>query len=181
MAQRSATEVIIGAAVLVLAAAFLSYAVAHTTSSVGAGYNLTARFDNIAGISSGADVRLGGVKVGSVTDTSLDAKTYQALVTMNVEDSLKLPDDTSAVVTSDGLLGGKYIALQPGGALKNLPPGGQITATQGSISIESLLGKFIFNSASSSKSGDAPAPAAAAAPAAGDGLPPASPPAPGKP
>jgi phospholipid/cholesterol/gamma-HCH transport system substrate-binding protein len=131
--------------VLLVAAGFLGYAIASTGRSGGSGYPISARFSSIDGLGEGSDVRLAGVKVGSVAATSIDPKTYQAVVTMQVEPSVQLPKDTSAAVTSDGLLGGKYIALSPGGDDAMIPSGGAITVTQGSVSLEQLLGKFIFS------------------------------------
>lgn len=145
MARRSAAEIITGAVVLVVAAGFLLYAVANTGRASVGGYTLTATFDRIDGLSAGSDVRLAGVKVGSVTATRVDPQTYQASVTMTVQGGLQLPTDTSAQVTSDGLLGGKFLSLVPGGAEKMLAPGQRITITQSSVSLEDLLGKFIFN------------------------------------
>jgi phospholipid/cholesterol/gamma-HCH transport system substrate-binding protein len=134
--------------VLLIAAGFLVYAVAHSGRSTTSGYDLHATFNNIAGLSVGSDVRLGGVKIGSVTDQRINPSTYLAEVTMTVDGAIKLPKDSSAEVTSDGLLGGKYLALSPGGDEAMLPPGGRITITQSSISIEQLLGKFIFSASS---------------------------------
>jgi phospholipid/cholesterol/gamma-HCH transport system substrate-binding protein len=171
MASRNAAEIVTGAAVLLLAAGFLAYAVAHTGRSAGGGYTISAKFDDIAGLTVGSDVRIGGVKIGTVATTALDPKTYQAVVTLDVGRAVQIPDDSSAVVTSDGLLGGKYIAIQPGGDDKDLGQGGVITVTQGSVSLESLLGKFIFSasgnkaSAASAPTGSAPAAPGASAPA----------------
>jgi phospholipid/cholesterol/gamma-HCH transport system substrate-binding protein len=145
MAQRNAAELLTGAAVLVVAGGFLAYAVGHSGRSVAAGYPLHATFDNISGLSVGSDVRIGGVKVGSVTDQKINPQNYLAEVTLALNDQIKLPKDSSAEVTSDGLLGGKYLALSPGGDTTMLPPGGTIGITQSSISIEQLLGKFIFS------------------------------------
>jgi phospholipid/cholesterol/gamma-HCH transport system substrate-binding protein len=145
MARRNPAEIITGAVVLILAAGFLGYAVASTGHTGVSGYSVTANFSSIDGLTVGSDVRLAGVKVGAVSAASIDPKTYQAVVVMGVEPSIKLPKDTSASVTSDGLLGGKYIALSPGGDEQMIPPGGAITATQGSVSLEELLGKFIFS------------------------------------
>jgi phospholipid/cholesterol/gamma-HCH transport system substrate-binding protein len=145
MAKRNPAEVMTGAVVLLVAAGFLGYAIASTGRSGGSGYPISARFSSIDGLGEGSDVRLAGVKVGSVAATSIDPKTYQAVVTMQVEPSVQLPKDTSAAVTSDGLLGGKYIALSPGGDDAMIPSGGAITVTQGSVSLEQLLGKFIFS------------------------------------
>jgi phospholipid/cholesterol/gamma-HCH transport system substrate-binding protein len=163
VASRNAAEIVTGAAVLLLAAGFLAYAVAHTGRGGGSGLILTARFDDISGLGVGSDVRIGGVKIGAVAATVLDPKTYQAVVTLDVGRTVQIPDDSSAVVTSDGLLGGKYLAIQPGGDAKTLGQGGVIAVTQGSVSLESLLGKFIFSAAgkpSASPPPSAPAPAA---------------------
>ena len=147
MKGRSLVEVATGGIVLVIAAIFLGYAVLH--SGRGAtnadGMRLTAKFDKIDGLSNGADVRIAGVKVGSVTDSRIDPDSFGAVLTMRVDRTLRLPDDTSAEITSEGLLGGKYVSLVPGGSEKFLADGARITETQGSVSLESLLGRFIFS------------------------------------
>ena len=127
--------------------AFLAYAILHSGrgSVNGDGIQLRARFDRVDGISNGADVRIAGVKVGSVTGSRIDPETFGAELTLRVDRSLRLPDDTSAEITSEGLLGGKYVSLVPGGSEKYLTDGGRITETQGSVSLESLLGRFIFS------------------------------------
>jgi phospholipid/cholesterol/gamma-HCH transport system substrate-binding protein len=156
MPRRNFAEVLIGAVVLLVAVGFLAYAIEHSGRSATPGYLLYARFDHIDGLSVGSDVRVAGVKVGTVTSAVIDPKTYQAVVGMTVRDDLKLPKDSSAVVTSESLLGGKYLALAPGGDEAMLQPGQNITITQGSINIEDLLGKFIFsagNLASGGKGG----------------------------
>jgi phospholipid/cholesterol/gamma-HCH transport system substrate-binding protein len=147
MKGRSLAEVATGAVVLLVAAIFLAYAVMHSGrgASVSDGLVLRAKFDRIDGISNGADVRIAGVKVGSVTDVRIDPESFSAVLTFRVDRSLKLPSDTSAEITSEGLLGGKYISLVPGGSERILADNGQITETQGSVSLESLLGRFIFS------------------------------------
>jgi len=145
MARRNPAEIATGAVVLLIAAGFLGYAVAHTGRSTISGYQLSAKFDSIDGLTVGSDVRLAGVKVGSVDALRIDPQTFQAVVTMDLEDRLKLPKDSSAAVTSEGLLGGKYLGLTPGGDEQTIAPGGEITITQGSVSLEQLLGKFIFS------------------------------------
>jgi len=145
MAKRNISELVAGAAVLVVAAGFLGYALAHTGRGGGGGYTLHARFDSIAGLAEGSDVRVAGVKVGSVEVTAIDPKTFQAVVTFSVDSSIQLPKDSSAQIASNGLLGGQYLALAPGGDPTNIPPGGEVTITQGAVSLEDLLGKFIFN------------------------------------
>ena len=145
MSRHGVAETVTGAAVLVVAMAFLGYAVAHSGRSSGAGYPLTAQFDHIDGLNVGGDVRIAGVKIGTVTDERIDPKTFNAVVTMTVRDDLRLPKDTGAAITSESLLGGKYISLSPGGSETDLRPNQRITITQSSISLEDLLGKFIFS------------------------------------
>ena len=145
MARHNVAEVLAGAAVLVVAGGFLAFAVAHSGRTATAGYDLKAQFDHIDGLSIGNDVRLAGVKVGSVTNEQIDPKTYLAVVTLTVRNGLELPKDTSAEIDSDSLLGGKYVSLSPGGDTTMLNPGQTITITQSAISLEQLLGKFIFS------------------------------------
>ena len=157
MIRRSnAVETVTGAVVILIAAGFLGYAVAHSGRAVGSGYPLHATFDSIDGLGVGADVKMAGVKVGSVSATAIDPKTYQAAVTFTVDNRIELPKDSSAAVISEGLLGGKFLQLQPGGDSANIPPGGRVAITQSSVNIEELLGKFVFSAANlaSSKSGD---------------------------
>lgn len=145
--NRSFAEVATGAVVLGIAALFLGYAVLHSGRAGGPaeGLVLTARFDKIDGLANGADVRIAGVKVGSVTAQRINPESFAAEVTLSVDRSLRLPADTSAEITSEGLLGGKYVSLVPGGADRILANGARITETQGSVSLESLLGRFIFS------------------------------------
>ncbi len=145
MARRNAAEVLSGAVVLLVAVGFLGFAVAHSGRSSVSGYTLTAKFDHIDGLPVGSDVRLAGVKVGSVLDEQIDPKSYLAVVTLSVRNGLELPKDTSAAVNSESLLGGEYISLSPGGDTTMLAPGGVITITQSTVSLEQLLGKFIFS------------------------------------
>ena len=155
MGRHGVAETLAGAIVLIVAAVFLAYAVLHSGRSVTSGYTLQASFDHIDGLNVGGDVRIAGVKVGTVTDERIDPKTFQAVVSLTVRDGLQLPKDTAAEITSESLLGGKYISLSPGGDQTDLQPGQMITITQGSVSLEELLGKFIFSvtSLNSAKSG----------------------------
>ncbi len=145
MARRSFAEVAAGAVVLLVAGGFLAYALAHSGRTGGPGYVLQARFDHIDGLADGADVRLAGVRVGTVVGAKVDPRTYLADVTMRISDAIHLPRDTSAAITTASLLGGQYISLSPGGSSHMLAPGQTITATQGAVSLEQLLGKFIFS------------------------------------
>ncbi|MFW6077779.1 MAG: outer membrane lipid asymmetry maintenance protein MlaD [Hyphomicrobiales bacterium] len=148
-------ETVVGAVVIVIAAAFFIFA--YTTSGIGkgsGGYDLVAEFDNADGIGVGSDVRMSGVKVGTVTSQELDTVTYQAVLNMSIDPSLSLPDDSSAKVTSEGLMGAKFVALEPGGSPDMLQDGDRIAYTQGAIDIWSLVSQFMFDSNDSS----APAP-----------------------
>ncbi len=165
-----------GAIVLVVAVGFLGYAVAHTGRSAGGGDVLHARFERIDGLSTGAEVRIAGVKVGSIVGSQLDPRTFQATVDFTISPDIRLPKDSSAAITSDGLLGGKYLSVVPGGDTATIPNGGMVTVTQSAINIEDLLGKFIFsaaNLASDARKADGDAKAAATKPDAKPGeLPP---------
>ena len=144
--RRNAIETIMGAVVLVVAAFFIVFA--YSSADIGAvsGYEVTAKFDRVDGVREGTDVRLSGIKVGTVVSEKLEPETYFAVLTLSVENSVKLPTDTSAKVASDGLLGGKYIALTPGADEKLLAPGGEITHTQSAINLEDLVSRYIFSS-----------------------------------
>ncbi len=143
-------ESLIGAVVLVVAGGFLY--VAYTTTDVAGheGYPLEARFERVGGLNLGADVRLSGIKVGTVTREELDPDTYQAVIHFVVDRSIRLPSDSGASITSDGLLGDTYLELNPGGAPDYLAPGDQIEFTEEPIDIWSLVSKAVFSGDSSS-------------------------------
>lgn len=153
MRRHGTAEVLTGAVVLLVAAAFLIYAVAHSGRAATSGYTLLARFEHIDGLNVGADVRLAGVKIGSVSETRIDPQNFLAIVALTVRNDIKLPKDSAAIITSESLLGGKYLSLQPGGDEVMLQPGQTITITQSSVSLEELLGKFIFSIANVPKGG----------------------------
>ncbi len=162
--SNNAVETVMGAVVLAVAGGFLYFA--YTNGSVRHidGYAVTANFSNIGGINAGSDVRVGGIKVGVVEKLDLDPKTYQARATMRIDDKVKLPTDSSAAVQSAGLLGDKFVALEPGGEDAMLKDGGQITYTQSSVNIEEMIGKFVFSGGGADAHPDEKAPAAGAAP-----------------
>ena len=143
--KRSFAELATGAAVLLVTFGFLAYALVNTGRGAISGTRLVARFDNVGAITAGADVRIAGVKVGSVTSATIDPQTYQAVVTLTVQPDVKLSPDSSATVSTGGLLGSAFISLSPGGADGELRDGQTITITQSASNLEDLLGKFIFN------------------------------------
>ena len=155
--QRNAIEPILGALVLVAAVAFLVFAYNKAGQRSFSGYSLTARFSSIDGLETGSDVRIGGVKIGQVTDISIDPETYLAMVKLTVAPEIKIPTDSVASVATEGLLGGKYVGLEPGVSDNMLKPGGLITHTEASVSLEGLIGKFMYSGGGDSKSGSAPA------------------------
>jgi len=139
----NATETLIGAVVLAVAGGFLYYASQTAGLSGGdARYALHAEFRSIEGVGVGTDVRLAGVKIGSVTGIELNRTTYQARTQLSVEKNILLPDDSEAKISSEGLLGGSYVEIVPGGSDLVLAEGEEILNTQSSVSLLNLLLKF---------------------------------------
>jgi phospholipid/cholesterol/gamma-HCH transport system substrate-binding protein len=139
----SAAETVVGAVVLAVAGGFMLYAAQHTEFTTGGAYEVTAVFRKADGLTTGGDVRISGVKVGSVRGVSLDPQSYEANVSLAITQGVQIPDDSSASVASDGLLGGAHVAIQPGGSEFMLEPGGEITITQGSVNIMDLIGRAV--------------------------------------
>src|ERR1700712_286511 len=138
-----------------------------TFASTGDSYTLIAKFDNIGGLKVRAPVRSAGVTVGRVTSITLDSKTYQGVVKLDMQKTVQFPADSSARILTSGLLGDQYIGLEPGAAEKVYSPGDTITQTQSAVVLESLISQFLFNKAADAGSSQAPAPAPAPAPAGG--------------
>jgi phospholipid/cholesterol/gamma-HCH transport system substrate-binding protein len=152
--SRNVIETVMGAVVLLVAALFLFFAYRTSQIHAARGYELTARFQRVDGIREGSDVRLSGIKVGSVVGEALDPKTFEALVKLSIDPTIKLPKDTTAQIASAGLLGDKYMSLVPGVEDDTIPPGGQITRTEPGFTLESLLGQFIFSVGQGAKKGE---------------------------
>lgn len=148
------TEVFAGAAVLAAAIGFVVYATGGGSTASSGSYDLHASFRSVEGITPGSDVRLAGVKIGSITKLVLNPQTFYADATVAIDKSIQLPDDSAILISSEGLLGGNYVEIQPGGSTENLAPGSAIEDTQGSVSLISLLMKFV----SSGSKSDAAAP-----------------------
>ncbi len=143
--HRNVIETVLGAVVLLVAAFFLAFAYSSADLRKVQGYRLTAQFSSIGGLQNGADVRISGVKVGSIDGLSLDPVSYLAVVHLSINPSIKLPKDTVALVASESLLGGKYLALEPGGDAERIPEDGRIEYTQSTPGFEQLLGQVIFS------------------------------------
>jgi phospholipid/cholesterol/gamma-HCH transport system substrate-binding protein len=154
--HKNVIESLMGAVVLIVAAGFLSFAYNSSRFSTMEGYHLSAKFDSAAGLALGSDVKIGGIKIGVVSDMALDPNTYQAVVKMQIQRDTKLPTDSGAAVVSNGLLGDKYVDITPGAEEKMVKDGGTLQFTQSSVNIEQLIGKYVFSGGgvdSGSKSG----------------------------
>lgn len=144
--KQTVAETLIGAVVIAVAGVFFTFV--YTTSGIGSGsdgYRVVAEFQNVEGVSPGTDVRMSGIKVGTVVDQRLDSDTFQALLTLSIDDTIKLPEDSSAKITSEGLLGSKFVALEAGGSQTMLENGDHIIYTQSAIDIWGLIGQAMFN------------------------------------
>lgn len=137
-------EILTGAAVLAAAVAFAVYAAQGSgLMAEPESYPLTASFRSVEGITVGSDVRLAGVKVGTVTGMTLNPGTFFADMTLTMRNDVLLPTDSTILVSSEGLLGGNFIEILPGGAIETLAPGEEIEDTQGAVSLITLLLKFV--------------------------------------
>lgn len=148
--NKKGIEVLVGCFVLLGLAGllFLSLKAANLASfGESKGYVVTARFDNIGGLKPRAPVRSAGVTVGRVKSIGLDAKTFQGVVTMELDPNVQFPKDSSAKILTSGLLGDQFIGIEPGGDEKNLAAGDVITSTQSAVILENLIGQFLFNKA----------------------------------
>lgn len=154
---RNLIETIMGAVVLAVAAFFLAFAYSHADLKQVSGYEITAQFASIGGLETGADVRINGIKVGTVAGHALDPNTFNAVVRLTILPEIQLPKDTTATIASEGLLGGKFLKLEPGRAAERIAAGGAITRTKDFKSIEEMVGQLIFLATSD---GPQPAPQA---------------------
>jgi phospholipid/cholesterol/gamma-HCH transport system substrate-binding protein len=148
--SRRSIETLVGLFVLMGMGAMVFLALkAANLASFGEhkGYSVTARFDNIGGLKPRAPVRSAGVTVGRVKSISLDAKTFQGVVRMEIDNFVKFPKDTSAKILTSGLLGDQYVGLEPGSDEKELAAGDLITQTQSAVVLENLIGQMISSKA----------------------------------
>lgn len=152
---RNAIETVMGAAVLLVAGLFVYFA--YNTAQIKAvtGYEVTARFFKVGGLAKGSDVRVSGIKVGTVLDTRLDPTTFDAVIVMSITPDVKLPADTTATIASSGMLGDKYIMLLPGTDTARLEAGGAIANTKDYRSLEDQVGEIIFLATGGDNNGEA--------------------------
>jgi len=141
---RNAVDTVLGAVVLVVAGMFVFFAYGTAQVKAVSGYELRANFFKIGGLTPGSDVRINGIKVGSITSVRLDSETYDAVVVMSVAPEIKLPKDSTAGIGSEGIVGGKYVRLEPGNEKETLAVGGVIPKTKDFRSLEDQVGEIIF-------------------------------------
>lgn len=148
MSERNATEILLGGAVVAVAVGFFAYAaqIAGIGAGAGAQYEVTASFRDVSGVGVGTEVRVAGVGVGRVESVDLDPQMYKAKVSLSVRSDLELPEDTLIAVATDGLLGGTYLNVVPGGSLILIEPGGEIVHAQGAVGLMNVITKFLGSS-----------------------------------
>ncbi len=140
--NNNTVETLIGAAVVALALVFAAFAYYRTGSGGLSGYEINAKLSKVDGLAIGTDVRLAGIKIGTVSDLTLDPKTYLVTVHMDIQSDIKLPEDSSVLVTQAGFLGGQYLSVTPGGDDKMMAAGSYFENAQGSIDVMNLVGRF---------------------------------------
>lgn len=141
---RNLAETIMGGLVLVVAAFFVWIFADATQIRSVQGYEVTAKFLKVAGLTRGSDVRISGINVGSVVDRTLDAENFEAVIRLSIRPDVKLPKDTIAAIASDGLLGGAYVRLKPGQSKESLVGGDEVSKTEDFDSVEDQVRRIIF-------------------------------------
>lgn len=149
-------ETLIGAVVLLVAVVFLIFAYNKAGIAKVEGYELVAKFNKVDGIRVGSDVLMSGIKIGSVVGQSLDPESYLAVLRISIAEGIALPADSAIKVTSAGLLGDKYLAIDPGADEQMLKPGEAFEYSVGSVDLLDLLGKAIYSTGGGAGSGAAP-------------------------
>jgi phospholipid/cholesterol/gamma-HCH transport system substrate-binding protein len=152
--SENVTEVLVGGAVLAAAVGFFAYAAQVGGYETGGdSYRLSASFRSADGVAVGTDVRLAGVRVGNVTDLSLNAETYRADVGFSVLGDIAVPDDSAVAISSEGLLGGNFVEILPGGSFEYLAADDEIYDTQSSVSLVTLLLRYVGGGGDSAANG----------------------------
>ena len=142
--RKNAVETVLGAVVLVTALVFLVFALNTAQVRTVDGYKVSAAFFKVGGLTSGSDVRINGIKVGTVSDLNLDAGTFDAVVSMSIRSDVKIPADSVAAIGSAGIVVSKFVSIQPGGAKDFVADGGKIARTKDFKSLEDQVGEIIF-------------------------------------
>ncbi|MGQ0676719.1 MAG: MlaD family protein [Rhodospirillales bacterium] len=148
MSQKT-VEMMMGAVMLLLGVSGIYTVYASSQVTTADGYVVSVRFNKVGGLGEGNAVRIAGLQVGTIVSQKLDPETYDAVLELTIRSDVKLPTDTEAEVSSDGLLGGKFVLLTPGKAKDAIPPGGKIDRAKGVVALEELVGRIIFSTAQS--------------------------------
>ena len=143
--RRGSLETAVGALVIVIAVIFAIFTFKVTDYGRETGYLLFAEFNHVGSIKTGSDVRVGGIPVGKVTELSLNPETFKARISLDIESKYNFPLDTAVTIRSEGLLGGSFVEIVPGGMDGNLQPNDEIEFTQDAVDMLQLLGKFMFS------------------------------------
>ena len=145
--KQARLETIVGFIVIAIAFSFFvfAYNVSNLSKGKSGGYVLTADFQDIDGITEGSDVKLAGIKIGQIEKIALNDDLYYASVKLLIDQTIHIPVDSRATVSTNGLLGGKYIRIIPGGSNDNFANGDKIKLTQSAINIEDLIGKVVYS------------------------------------
>ncbi|ANK82329.1 MAG: outer membrane lipid asymmetry maintenance protein MlaD [Rhizobiales bacterium NRL2] len=142
-------ETVIGAVVLAIAAIFIIFAYRTADIAPTSGFPLTAKFDKIDGLNVGADVRMSGIKIGSVMSTELEPSSLLAVVRINVRKGVDIPDDSAIRILTEGLMGDSYLSVEPGGGIDNMEAGDNFRFAQGAVNLIDLVGQAIYSSGKS--------------------------------
>lgn len=143
--SKRVVETLVGAGMLLFGVAFVAFAFRGSSPDADNGYRVVAVFNDASGLVPGTDIRIAGVKIGSVVDKQFDAEAFEAIVTFVVDDRIKLPIDSEALIEPDGLLGGSFVLVKPGSEPSHIPPGGRFTATRGAVNVIDIIGEYIFD------------------------------------
>lgn len=142
--RESLVEVLTGTGVIIAAAAFLAWGASVAGFSPGgSNIELTASFRSVEGVAPGSEVRMAGVQIGTVGNIALDPETYRAETVLLVNGSVPIPEDSSAIIASEGLLGGNYVEITPGASFAYFADGAEIVDTQGAVSLLNLLLTYV--------------------------------------
>ena len=142
--KKRPVETIMGLVVLLIAGLFLYFAYSVSDLQVVKGYGLTARFLKVGGLNVGADVMINGIKIGTVVGQQLDNENYDAEIKLSIAPNVKLPKDSSAMTSSNGLMGNKFITIEPGKSKELLQDGDEIVHTKDFKTLEDMVGEVIF-------------------------------------
>jgi phospholipid/cholesterol/gamma-HCH transport system substrate-binding protein len=146
--KKNTFEIIMGFMIIIIAilfAWFICDQAYFAYNKKDKSYSISAKFQNISGIIQGSDVMIAGIKIGQVDVLHLDPETYQAVIILKINDDVKLPINSTASVVSSGVVGNKFIVIEPGSAEVNLKNGDSISHTTSAINLEALIGKFIYS------------------------------------